>query len=118
MILSLHRFLTLGIALAASISTVHAALLFEEDFESVPLNPIVTISTSYSELADRNAWSDLATAQGNGQLTGWQDEKLGVLGSLDPANSGVREFYGWTFLDKSWWIGTSGDQDRSEWTHG
>ncbi|MBI1191324.1 MAG: hypothetical protein GC200_11670 [Tepidisphaera sp.] len=34
------------------------------------------------------------------------------------ANKGFREFEGWSFVDKNWWIGEQGDQERSNFTKG
>ena len=113
-----HSFFVLSLcvlALSFATDTSRAVVLFNEDFSSVTLTPTFTLA---NEIPDRAAWSDLATAQTNGALSGWADTKEGVLGGLDPANSGVREFYGWTFLDKDWWIDTAGDQDRSSWNRG
>jgi len=117
MILNLRvgRLASLALALAVGAPRSHAAILFDEDFEDVPLNAVVTFP---SETPNREAWSSLAAAQSRGVLTGWQDQKLGVLGTLDPLNSGVQEFFGWTFVGREWWVETSGDQDRSRWSRG
>jgi len=83
-----------------------AVVLFEEDFEGLTLGPVVTFP---SEVTAFEAWT--STPPQN-----WSSDASGVPG--DPINEGVREFRGWTFVDKEWWTATSGDQDRSLYTLG
>ena len=82
-----------------------AAVLFEEDFESLTLGPIVTFGDSDDggELPSREAWTNAGPA-------GWVSDASGVPG--DFVNDGVQEFRGWTFVDREWWIGTAGGQNR------
>ena len=89
----------------------HAVVLFEEDFESVVLGPIVTFGDSDSggETPNREAWSNAAP-------NGFTIDASGVPG--DSVLDGVQEFRGWTFVDREWWIETAGDQARSNWTGG
>ena len=84
-------------------ATASAADLFSEDFEGLTLKPVVTFD---SEIRSREAWTDIPPA-------GWTVDNSGVATANDP-NSGVFEFEGWRFLDKDWWISTSGDQARSK----
>lgn len=76
--------------------------LFSEDFEGLALGPIVTFDT---EIRERAAWTKTPPA-------GWTQDDSGVPTVGDP-NIGVKEFEGWTFVDKNWWAATADDQDRS-----
>jgi hypothetical protein len=93
-------------------STVaNAIVLFEQNFDSLTLGPIVTFGDSDNggELLSRNAWTNVPPS-------GWSRDESLVPG--DAINDGVREFRGWTFVDKNWWTQTAGDQNRSSFTLG
>ncbi|MEM7311710.1 MAG: PEP-CTERM sorting domain-containing protein [Planctomycetota bacterium] len=77
--------------------------LFDEDFESLTLQPIITYQ---SELRSRSAWTDVPPE-------GWTVDNSNVA-TFDNPNSGVVEFEGWRFVDKEWWITTAGGQRREE----
>lgn len=81
--------------------------LFSADFEGLALKPVVTFD---SEIRSRSAWTDIPPA-------GWTVDNSGVSTANDP-DSGVLEFEGWRFVDKDWWIATSGDQARSKFANG
>jgi hypothetical protein len=78
--------------------------LFFQNFEGVPLGPIVTYAT---ELREREAWSATPPA-------GWVADNSAMPAAVvsDP-NSGASEFEGWTIVNKNWWVATSGDQGRA-----
>jgi len=81
-------------------------VLFEEDFEGLPLGPNVD-----EALAGDAVWTDTPPA-------GWIIDESGIPGIGDPTTDGVTEWAGWAFADKDWWIQTAGDQDRSLFTLG
>ncbi len=93
-----------GLLAAASFfntTSVLAADLYAENFEGLTLGPVVTFD---SEIRERQAWTDVPP-------TGWTVDDSGVPTAGDP-NIGVKEFEGWSFVNKDWWIATAGDQDR------
>ena len=51
-------------------------------------------------------------------MAGWVVDDSSVPGAGDPANDGVTEWAGWSFVSKSWWIQVAGDQGRSEFENG
>lgn len=79
--------------------------LLSEDFEGVPLGP------SAEEAPPGSFWTDVPPA-------GWVVDDSGVPGAGDPANDGVTEWAGWSFVSKSWWAQVAGDQDRSLFDNG
>ncbi|MFC1604928.1 LamG-like jellyroll fold domain-containing protein [Planctomycetota bacterium] len=79
--------------------------LLMEDFEGVPLGP------SAEEAPPGSFWTDVPPA-------GWVVDDSGVPGAGDPANDGVTEWAGWSFVSKSWWAQVAGDQDRSLFDNG
>ncbi len=87
-----------------------AQLLLNENFEGVTLRPVVTFE---SELRERSAWQTVGTS---GPLN-WTEVNLTTVNPQSPG-SGVTEFAGWRFVNKDWWITTSGDQDRSQYLSG
>src|SRR5688572_11070857 len=98
---AVFRLLTL-LAFPGSAVTATAAILFSENFESLPLAPYVSPTESGGDGTD---WTDVAPA-------GWvRDQTTTPVGS--PA-----EFFGWTFHDRQSWTNTEGDQRRSEWIGG
>lgn len=79
------------------------AVLYFEDFESIVLGPNQEETTPGEEV-----WSDVPPA-------GWEVDRTGVPGFDEPAeNNGVKEWIGWTFTDRDWWVSAAGDQRRSE----
>ena len=95
------RLLTL-FTLAGEMTPARAALLFSENFESLPLGPYVSPTESGGDGTD---WSDVAPA-------GWIRDQ-----GATPVGSPV-EFFGWTFHDRNSWTITEQDQRRSEWLGG
>ncbi|MHC4436096.1 MAG: LamG domain-containing protein [Planctomycetota bacterium] len=79
--------------------------LLIEDFEGVPLGP------SAEEAPPGVFWTDVPPE-------GWIVDDSGVPGAGDPANDGVTEWAGWSFVSKSWWVQVAGDQDRSLFENG
>jgi hypothetical protein len=78
-------------------------LLFEEDFNSLPLGPNVDEATPGT-----NVWTKTAP-------TGWIIDDSGVPGAGDPSTDGVTEWAGWAFADNDWWASVD-DQQRSDFT--
>lgn len=96
-------FLLLAFAIGSScLPSARAALIFSEDFESLPLGPYTSPTETGGDGTD---WTDIAPA-------GWLREQAGT-----PAGSPA-EFFGWTFHDKNSWVATEGDQQRSLWPGG
>ena len=81
---------------------VGAEILFQEDFEGLPLGPNVDEATAGDEV-----WTKTAPE-------GWTIDDSGVPGVGDPANDGVTEWAGWSFADLKWWVEAAGDQQRSQ----
>ena len=81
-------------------SVVRAAVVFQENFDSLSLGPNVDEGLNAS-----NVWTDTPPS-------GWQIDSSGVPGG------GVTEWRGWSFADPDWWTSTAGDQRRSEFTKG
>ena len=79
--------------------------LLMEDFEGVPLGP------SPEEAPPGSFWTDVPPV-------GWVVDDSGVPGAGDPANDGVTEWAGWSFVSKAWWAQVAGDQDRSLFDNG
>ena len=46
------------------------------------------------------------------------DNSLMPAGVIGNPNEGVTEFEGWTFVDKTWWAATAGDQGRTGFVSG
>ena len=102
-----RRLLNHGIAiLSGSLTFLGAAdasvLVFQDDFEGVTLGP----STSASETPSGTGM-DFASTSPN-----WTKD------NTTTPTGGPVEFEGWSFLDKSFWITTAGDQDRSTFSRG
>ncbi len=76
-----------------------------EDFEGLALGPNVD-----EALAGAAVYTATPPA-------GWTVDHSGVYGYNNPA-IGVKEFKGWTFLNKEWWATTAGDQDRTQYLRG
>ena len=79
--------------------------IFFEDFESLVLGPNVD-----EVVAGTNVWTSTLP-------TGWTREDDGTPGLNDPA-IGVREWEGWNFASRAWWVAAAGDQRRSEFVKG
>lgn len=77
--------------------------LFFEDFESLPYGP-----NQEEGLEGTNVWTDVPP-------DGWSIDRTGVPGFDEPPeNNGVKEWIGWNFANKDWWIGAAGGQRREE----
>jgi MYXO-CTERM domain-containing protein len=87
---------------AAAVSNASGAVLFSENFESLPLGPYVSPSETGGDGTD---WTDVAPA-------GWLRDQ-----TTTPAG-GPAEFFGWTFHDLQSWINTEGNQERATWVGG
>ncbi len=101
----------LGIASGAMMNSANAGLpLLLENFESLPLgsNPDPEDGRVQS-----GVWTDVAPA-------GWTVDRSGVPGysTGDPDLDGSKDFAGWVFVKKDWWIATAGNQNRSQFTRG
>ncbi|MCC6492910.1 MAG: PEP-CTERM sorting domain-containing protein [Pirellulales bacterium] len=46
----------------------------------------------------------------------WTLDNSGMPGFGDPANDGMRDFAGWSFVDRDWWVDAAGDQERTRFT--
>lgn len=99
------KWTTAILVLATSAGSAQAVVLLQQNFDGLTVGPVETFA---SETFSRKAWTATPPA-------GWvvTDDAPG-----DPLNDGVREFRGWTFVDKSWWTNTAGDQNRSAFTRG
>ena len=84
----------------SGLSGGNAVALLVEDFETLPLGP------SPEEAPPGNFWTDVPPE-------GWIVDDSGVPGAGDPANDGVTEWAGWSFVRKDWWAQVAGDQERS-----
>jgi hypothetical protein len=82
-------------------SDVSAVDLYSQNFDQLTLGPVVTFDT---EVRSREAWTKTPPA-------GWTQDDSGVP-TVGMPNIGAKEFEGWTFVDKNWWVATAGDQDR------
>jgi hypothetical protein len=76
-----------------------------EDFEGVTLGP------SVEEATPGRFWTDSPPE-------GWFVDDSGVPGAGDPANDGVTEWAGWSFVNKAWWAQVAGDQERTQFENG
>ena len=96
------------LGLLASSPAAWAVDLLSENFDQLPLTQVVTFQ---SEVRHRAAWTTTPPT-GAGVEGAWSIDN-----SLMPPTSGsplvgVAEFEGWSFVDRNWWVDTSGDQDR------
>ncbi len=81
-------------------------LLFE-DFESLPLGPNVEEGEPTSDV-----WTGTPPP-------GWTLDNSGMPGDINnPDENGVREWYGWAYTNKDWWVAVAGGQDRELFTRG
>jgi hypothetical protein len=79
-----------------------AVNLYYENFEELPLGPFVSPSESNGTGQD---WT-------NQLPVGWSRNNTTTV------NTGPAEFFGFTFMKKSSWVATEGDQERSLFTKG
>jgi hypothetical protein len=79
--------------------------LFQETFDGLTLGPNVD-----EAVANAHAWTDVPPA-------GWTVNDSGMP-FVNDATRGVKEWEGWSFADKDWWVSAAGDQNRSQFTLG
>ncbi len=79
--------------------------LFSENFEGLTLGPNVT-----EGLANTQAWTQTPPA-------GWSMNDTGVP-TVGIPSRGVKEWEGWSFANKNWWVQAAGDQNRGQFTLG
>ncbi len=79
--------------------------LFSENFDGLTLGP-----NTNETLANPQAWTETPPA-------GWSVNDTGVP-TLGIATRGVKEWEGWSFANKNWWVQATGDQDRGLFTLG
>lgn len=90
-------------AVAFAGASADADVLYQENFNSLPLGPKVEEVTPGEAV-----WTKTPPA-------GWVKDDTGVPGFDQPAsNNGVTEWIGWTFADKAWWVAAAGDQTRGQ----
>ena len=87
------------IASSARVTTAQSTIFFE-DFEGLPLQD----AQSFSEIARDDVWTSTPPS-------GWTRD------NRTTPSGGPVEFFGWTFVDRNWWISTAGDQQRSSFTN-
>jgi hypothetical protein len=81
--------------------------LFSENFEGLTLGP-----NQEEVLAGNNVWTKTGPA-------GWVTNDAGMPGSFsDNATNGVKEWFGWSFANKTWWSDAGGGQGREQFTLG
>lgn len=80
--------------------------LFSETFEGITLGPNVE-----EGLAGTEVWSGTPPA-------GWILDNSLMPGFGNPATDGVREWAGWAFANKDWWVAAAGNQRRAEFVFG
>ncbi|RIK74989.1 MAG: hypothetical protein DCC67_15890 [Planctomycetota bacterium] len=96
--------------LPAAVPLMIAGLAAVPSADGAPLNETfegVQLVASIEETPTPGVWSDIGPR-------GWRIDRTGVPGfSQQPTNNGVREWIGWNFAKKDWWVAAAGDQDRS-----
>lgn len=97
--------LALSAAAVGAALSAHGQKVFFENFETVPLGHSVE-----EAMAADNVWSADGPA-------GWVEDNTGMPG-FGTANDGMREWAGWSFAKKDWWVAMAGDQRRSEFISG
>ena len=80
-------------------------LLLSENFDQLPLGPNVN-----EAIGGEHVWTETPPA-------GWSVNDSGVPGVNDPA-VGMKEWEGWAFTYRPWWVQIAGDQNRSQFTKG
>lgn len=94
----------------SGLRSTSAVDLLQEDFDDVPLQPTVGF---FSELRNREAWTDAMPTPFNGET--WSvDNSLMPPGTEGDNDVGVLEFEGWRIVDRNWWVQTASGQDRQE----
>ncbi len=102
-----HQVVTSGPAILAGgmffTGAAHADTLFSENFESFKLKEAVSES---EDLSLGEVWTDEFPA-------GWKRDNTDTP-EPDPEDPtvGPEEFYGFTVVNKDWWVQTAGNQDR------
>jgi hypothetical protein len=97
-----------GAAVAAVLDALEprqlfSAILWVETFDGLAFGP------KQEEAAPGDdVWTNVPPA-------GWVKDDTGVPGYNNPPdNNGVKEWIGWTFPKKDWWVTAAGDQTRSQ----
>jgi hypothetical protein len=86
-----------------------AEVLLFENFDDLVLFEPVSNSESFDF---EEAWTDVPP-------TGWvRDNTDTPLPDIDDPDIGPDEFFGFTFVNREWWVSTAGDQERSFFTLG
>ncbi len=93
-----HAVLTITFCLVTSLVWAVDTVLFEEDFEDVPLE-----SSIMEQIKDKKVWS--GTPPDSWEIT-----------NENPENLGMPEWRTWAIVDLEWWTRTAEDQRRSEFT--
>ena len=93
-----YSVLVITLWLAASTIWGIDTVLFEEDFEDVPLE-----SSIAEQLKDKKVWSGTPP-------DGWE------ITNENPKDLGMPEWRTWAIVDLEWWTATAEDQRRSEFT--
>ena len=93
-----HAILITIFCLAAPMALAIDTLLFEEDFEDVPLE-----SSINEQLKQKKVWSGTPP-------DGWE------ITNENPDDLGMPEWRTWAIVDLEWWTATAEDQRRSEFT--
>lgn len=80
--------------------------ILSEDFEGLPYGPNQEEGTEGDEV-----WTDVPP-------DGWTIDRTGVPGFDEPPeNNGVKEWIGWNFANRDWWVEAAGGQDREQFTN-
>src|SRR5262245_48100397 len=100
----LGALLALVIAATFASSSAQAQLkLLSENFDTLPLQNSVE-----EQVTGSHVWTGTPPTE-------WTVDNSGMPGFGDPMTDGVREFAGWTFVNRDWWTDVD-DQGRSEFT--
>lgn len=94
----IHVVLVITFCLAASTIWGIDTVLFEEDFEGVPLEASIK-----EQVKDKKVWSGIPP-------DGWE------ITNENPEDLGMPEWRTWAIVDLEWWTATAEDQRRSEFT--
>lgn len=77
-------------------------VVFYESFDGLTLGPNVDETT-----AGDAVWTSAPP-------DGWSIDNSGMQGVVDDDGAGVKEWEGWSFAKKDWWVQAAGDQTRSQ----
>lgn len=93
-----------AVAVIAVSNSAQAQLtLFSENFDGLTLGP-----NQEEAVVGDHVWTKTAPA-------GWIPNDAGVPGINNPPdNNGVKEWAGWSFADKAWWVEAAGGQEREQ----